>query len=193
MHTIFLEGSKFSKDIASGITNYIMNLFEAFKSSEAELGIQSKIILVNKFPEQNIFYQKSRVAKSEFIIYKRLTFLFNMVFGLRAECDLFHSPYMFLPPKTKNRINVLTVHDLINLEKSFSPRNFLRSLLLRVGVARAHHYICVSHSTKEKLKYHFKTINDDRISVIYQGIDNTFFSEPPALPHPPPSSLPYLL
>jgi len=83
---------------------------------------------------------------------------------------------MFLPPRQKGRINLLTVLDMINFEKPFGIRNKFREISLRLAIKRADYYICISEATKEKLQTYFPAIKDHQIRVTHLGVDRTFFS-----------------
>ncbi len=176
MKQIYLEGSKLSYDVASGISNYIANLVRNFKRYEHQYDFRTTVGFLNKVPRENVFYADvSDLVGSDFTINSYATFVGHVVAGT-LRFDLFHSPYMFLPPKSRDRINLLTVHDTINLERPFSVRSQVRDIMLRRSIVRANFLICISESTKERLKSHFPHLRDDSIFVIYQGIDDIFFS-----------------
>ncbi|HYF69907.1 MAG TPA: glycosyltransferase family 1 protein [Ohtaekwangia sp.] len=176
MKTILLEGSVLSKQVANGISNYLSNLVLYSSQPEPALNFNTRVMVRNGY-DKNIFIKELRLPKSKFLLVSERDFFNSLIFGRLSESvDLFHSPYMFLPPKGSKRFNLLTVHDLINLENPFNLRNKSREIMLRMAISRADHFICISNSTKQKLKEHFPRLSEEQLHTIYQGIDGLFLS-----------------
>jgi glycosyltransferase involved in cell wall biosynthesis len=174
MKSVFLEGSIFSTQIASGISNYLCNLLYYLKGQERKCGFQSKALVVHGY-KRNVFIKQKNIQKEQLILQSKATFFYNILTGsLNCPATIFHSPYMFLPPRSEKHINLLTVHDLINFEKEFSVRDYLREKLLKTAIERADHFICISQTTKNKLKEKFPHLDEKRMHVIHQGIDELF-------------------
>jgi len=82
-----------------------------------------------------------------------------------------------------NRPYIITVHDLIRYlefrrQNTFIQRpNFRDYIYLSMdykGIKKATHIIAVSHTTKRDLIHHL-AIEEERISVVYEGIDHQVF------------------
>jgi len=72
---------------------------------------------------------------------------------------------------------IVTVHDLVRSCFSFTKETITERILLKLdirGIKRASHIIAVSHSTKNDLIKYLK-IPDNRISVVYNGVDHNIF------------------
>jgi glycosyltransferase involved in cell wall biosynthesis len=130
---------------------------------------------VGNIPKENIFFANSGLAAHAFDFITKAEFFRQLVFSTSSDFDLYHSPYMFLPPMQKNRPNVVTVHDLINIKYHQGISGTLRRQLLINTLNRADYYICISNSTRNELLNLFPAIESDRIFVIHQGIDSDFF------------------
>ncbi|HEX73968.1 MAG TPA: glycosyltransferase family 4 protein [Dehalococcoidia bacterium] len=72
---------------------------------------------------------------------------------------------------------IVTVHDLVRLCFGFTTETISERILLRLdirGIKRASHIIATSQTTRNDLIAYLK-IPDDRISVIYNGLDHSIF------------------
>lgn len=175
MNKILFDGSKLSFDVAGGVVNYINNLKKYFIIHEANFQIETNL-LVFKNKDRTTLKTKTIEELRSIKIAGYFKFFKIILFGMPKEYRLFHSPYMFLPPKKKNAINVLTVLDMINFERPFTIRNKLREVALRLAIKRADYYICISNATKNKLQTYFPSVRDDQIKVTYLGIEESFLS-----------------
>jgi glycosyltransferase involved in cell wall biosynthesis len=191
MKSIFLEGSKLRNDVAGGITNYLANLFLHLSNIAPRSNMECKLHLMDGIPDRNIYVSQMRLNTSNTAIDSRIAFARNIFLGTNLECDIYHSLYMLLPPKRKGRVNVLTVCDMINLERSFTVRNKLREFMMRLAIRRADFYICISHATKERLLFHYPKIDKKKIFVTHLGVGSGF-SNDKLLPSAPPAK-PFLL
>jgi glycosyltransferase involved in cell wall biosynthesis len=100
---------------------------------------------------------------------------------LRANVDLVHIPYFNAPIFYPGRY-ILTIHDLIVLSVNtgkastlppvlYAIRRIGYNIVLRVGVYRASHIICVSHTTEKEVVDRLG-VQKTKITTIYEGIDN---------------------
>ena len=80
---------------------------------------------------------------------------------------------------------VLTVHDMIS--ELFSLKQNRQSVLKRKLVNKAHHIVAVSEKTKQDLM-NLMNVRDDKITVIYHGIDKKRYAKSQPL-----VDVPYLL
>ena len=99
----------------------------------------------------------------------------------RLRPDLFHAPHYALPALAPCRA-VVTIHDCIHL---IFPQYLQRRLaytyarsMFRVAVHRARHILTVSEASKKDI-LRFFDVPADKITVIYNAIDDRFFEEPP--------------
>ena len=72
---------------------------------------------------------------------------------------------------------IVTVHDLVRLCFGFTTETISERILLKLdirGIKRASHIIVTSQTTRNDLISYLK-IPDDRISVIYNGLDHSIF------------------
>lgn len=102
--------------------------------------------------------------------------------SLRKEMDvlkqdkfIFHSSYYRLC-KDKNAINVTTVHD-------FSYKFFVTNPLVREincrqifnAIRESDHVVCISENTRKDLFRLLPDVPEQKVSVIYNGVDGRFF------------------
>jgi len=72
---------------------------------------------------------------------------------------------------------IVTVHDLVRFCFGFARETISERILLKLdirGIKRASHIIAISQNTRNDLIKYLK-IPDDRISVIYNGVDHSIF------------------
>jgi glycosyltransferase involved in cell wall biosynthesis len=99
----------------------------------------------------------------------------------RERIDVFHAPHYVLPPLAHCR-SVVTIHDCIHLMfPQYLPNRFA------LGYARASIWMAartsdrvltVSETSKRDI-LHFFDVPADKITVIYNGIDERFWLQPP--------------
>jgi len=97
----------------------------------------------------------------------------------RQKCDLIHCPANTCPPYSACPI-VVTIHDL-NLLKDPARKNSEHALYfkkqLSSAVKVAHKILTGSHNAKQELLAKFPELPENKISVIYHGLDTEkFFS-----------------
>ena len=131
------------------------------------------------------------VRKIESRRYLSLAESYRLARLVESQDDIVHLPnqnFARYALRTKNPF-VVTVHDLIRFCFDFSRETITERILLKLdirGIKRASHIIAVSQHTKSDLIEYFK-MPDDRISVIYNGIDHSIFkpydTKPPDEPY----------
>ncbi len=98
----------------------------------------------------------------------------------RARLDLFHEPHYVLPPLTLTK-SLVTIHDCIHLMFPQYLPNRLAYVYARASMWAAAHrasrVLTVSESSKRDI-LHFFDIAPEKITVIYNGIDERF-NQPP--------------
>jgi len=167
----FLDASIFSLQIRGGISRYtfeIASYLTSQSSDEMLLGLlpgyQKNIFStsLNKFEYLNLPWP---ILEHRYFSKKIASHRFKII----------HSPYLLLPKKAANRVNVLTVHDLISLEAKRSVRTQLKNRLFVGAVQRADAIIFISNETKRIFSERFEYLNKNAISeVIYNGVGRNF-------------------
>lgn len=98
---------------------------------------------------------------------------------VRSQDDIIHLPnqnFARYALFVKN-LYIVTVHDLVRLCFGFTKEPISERILLKLdiwGIKRASHIIATSQATRNDLITYLK-IPDDRISVIYSGVDHSIF------------------
>ena len=98
---------------------------------------------------------------------------------IRGEGDVIHLPNQNFARYAlfgKNPF-IVTVHDLIRFCFGFAKETISERILLKLDIRyikRASHLIAVSHNTRNDLIKYLK-VPDSKISVIYCGVDRSFF------------------
>ncbi|MCS7257874.1 MAG: glycosyltransferase family 4 protein [candidate division WOR-3 bacterium] len=99
--------------------------------------------------------------------------------ALRRNADnlsVFFSPAHILPPLPQRIKTVLTVHDLVAILYPETMANYNRlvhRIYFKQSIIRAHKIIAVSEWTKKLLCEYF-SLQPEKISVIYEGYDESF-------------------
>jgi glycosyltransferase involved in cell wall biosynthesis len=100
---------------------------------------------------------------------------------VRTRASIFHEPHYVLPPLTHCR-SVVTIHDCIHLRfpQYLPKRGALAYARAQMGAAasRSNRILTVSEASKRDILEFFK-VAPEKITVIYNGIDERFATEPP--------------
>jgi glycosyltransferase involved in cell wall biosynthesis len=100
---------------------------------------------------------------------------------VRTRASIFHEPHYVLPPLTHCR-SVVTIHDCIHLRfpQYLPKRGALAYARAQMGAAasRSNRILTVSEASKRDILEFFK-VAPEKITVIYNGIDEQFATEPP--------------
>jgi len=96
----------------------------------------------------------------------------------REKIDLLHSPLSYIPLGV-TRPTVVTIHDLRAFREpeaySLVRGQFIRHMVAR-SIRKACHLIAISEFTRSEIADLFN-VPDEKISVIYQGVDHYRFSQ----------------
>jgi glycosyltransferase involved in cell wall biosynthesis len=123
------------------------------------------------FFRQQLSFNKDLIdlKSSKFLFMKRYLNLNSKNY----DKHLFHSSH-YRVENSKNAINVTTVHD-------FTYEHFIKGLAQKVhswqknvAINNSDGIICVSQSTKKDLLQFIPGINENKIRVIYNGVDTAF-------------------
>ena len=127
----------------------------------------------------NVSFFSRRAVKAIWQDWRFITML-NRVTGIVHLPNHHLGRYGFF----RSRPYIITVHDLIRLLELNGHSNFIHQPNIRdkvclaldyKGIKRATHIIAVSHTTKRDL-VQYLGIPEERISVVYEGIDHRVFS-----------------
>lgn len=90
------------------------------------------------------------------------------------DCDLLHSSY-YRTHSNEKVINVVTIHDFIYEKFDNRAQKIFHLIQKKRALNKADAIICVSKNTKSDLIKYYPEISHDKISVIYNGVDNNVF------------------
>jgi mannosyltransferase len=154
----------YSLQKAGGISKYWTELIKR----------QKKNILFYEFENQNIFRNSLKIStlkesKIPLLILRYLPFLKKI-----KSNSIFHSSY-YRTTFQKDIINITTVHDLTYNYFAKGLPKVIHNYQKYLTIKNSDGIICVSNNTKKELLKFFPSINEEKIKVIYNGVDNSFF------------------
>ncbi|MCL0053303.1 glycosyltransferase family 4 protein [Dehalococcoidales bacterium] len=111
--------------------------------------------------------------------YLSLIEAYHLLRSIRSQDDIIHLPNQNLARYALFVSNpyIVTVHDLVRLCFGFDKETISERIWLKLdiwGIKRASHIIATSQNTRNDLITHLK-IPDNKISVIYNGVDHSLF------------------
>ncbi|MGN7808437.1 glycosyltransferase family 4 protein [Flavobacterium johnsoniae] len=126
--------------------------------------------------EEN-FFRKQLAIDKNFINTKGSQFLsFKRYLNLISKDDqrhIFHSSY-YRTETGKNTVNITTVHD-------FTYEYFVKGVSQKVhswqknaAISNSNGIICISENTKKDILHFLPHVNESKIKVIYNGVDEEF-------------------
>lgn len=173
---------------SSGIGTYIRNLVPRILDSRPEtqfylLGRPSEMKEWHGFnkPNARLIHVKSPI----FTVREQL----EMAVKIPGDTNLFWSPNYNIPVFYRGKLMV-TVHDVFHLAMGTIIRGWHRRLyakaMFRLLTRRTDQILCVSEFTKRELE-RWAGGNPDRMEVIPNGLEDSWFAAPPpGRPHPKP-------
>lgn len=172
---IAIDASGTIKPHLSGIEHYarliIRSLISQSNSSDTRFILYSPKSLANILPVS------SRVAH-RVIPFPRLWSQIRLAIQTIVKpSDVLFVPSHVIPFLTRGRV-VTTIHDLGFLHyPSLYPtlNRWYHTLTFRFSVKRASHIIAISEFTKADILKHTPTLDKNKISVIYHGVDTELF------------------
>lgn len=168
--SFFNVGLDFRMAQHTGIGTYLRGLAAGIEKNDllgpTELAYFGKKSFPN-YQSAQIYFDAPIYSLSEQLRYRQFT----------ERCRLWHAPQYNIPfSKGKSKL-IVTVHDLIHwvYRKSLRPTQRLYAeVMLRRAVSHADHIITVSENSKQDL-VRFLNVHPDKVSVVYNGIDNDFY------------------
>jgi len=171
--TFVLQGGR------SGLSTYILDLLRALQLEDQE-NIYHLLMARNEedlVPLLNPNFSKD--LKPSLINHPLVNLVWHnsMLAAAGRQFDLLHIPSARRIPVLKRTKVVATVHDLaaFSVERKYAPARMLfNRKVVPAMIRRANHVIAVSEQTKNDL-VRFARYPEDRISVIYSGINHDLF------------------
>lgn len=125
----------------------------------------------------NSFYNNLNIP-SELLIQLTDKYLFlkrylPIKIPIQKQPFIFHSTYYRLC-KNKNAINIITVHDFVYDYYRHGLSKLVHCLNKYYAIKNADYIICVSENTKKDLMKFVTGIDEEKIKVIYNGVDGCF-------------------
>jgi glycosyltransferase involved in cell wall biosynthesis len=177
MH-VLVDARLYSSEF-TGIGRYTYELLEEFFKQKPDwkftIFLGEKEFKVFIPPSKNI--KKILANEKIYSVREQTTFLFKLN---KVSADITWFPH-FTVPYFYNRPYITTVHDLT---LSFFPGKKMNSfihrtvyfLVLRNALKNSKHILTVSNHTKKDLVKH-ENIQKEKISVVYNAVNNTFFNK----------------
>jgi glycosyltransferase involved in cell wall biosynthesis len=169
---VVLDNIIFSLQKSGGISVYwqqhLINLLKD-KNIISDL-IEFENVIDNFFRQQLIIDEKLiHIENSQLLFFKRYI---NLI-AKNDHKHIFHSSY-YRTEKGSNTINVTTVHDFTYEYYSKGLSRKLHSWQKNAAINNSDGIICISENTKKDLLRFLPHINEDKLRVIYNGVDPSF-------------------
>jgi glycosyltransferase involved in cell wall biosynthesis len=172
----------------TGIGNYIRHLlkyiFELDKENSYVIFLSPEEYDNFKLPNERI--KKIKVSAKWYGWKEQFLFPFQLY---KEKLDLMHFTH-FNSPILYFKKSIVTIHDITPY---FFPGHKMKATIRKIGfrmvffssVKKASKVIAVSKNTKNDIVNYFK-INENKIEVIYEGVDEQFMACSDDAPHPNP-------
>lgn len=154
----------YSLQKAGGISKYWTELIKR----------QKRNVVFYELKNQNIFRNSLKIStlkesKIPLLILRYLPFLKKI-----KLYSIFHSSY-YRTTFQKDIINITTVHDFTYNYFAKGLSKVFHNCQKKIAIKNSDGIICVSNNTKKELLNFFPSINEKKIKIIYNGVDNSFF------------------
>ncbi len=183
MITIGIDGNEANVEKRVGVSVYALNLLKYFNkaaSQEIQFNIYLKISPMSDLPKENKYF-KYKIINGKFL-WSQISlpiYLYS-----HKNIDVYFSPAHYLP-RFCPVPQVVTIHDLAYL---YYPEDFKKKDLWQLknwtkfSVNKADKIIAVSKTTKKDIVKNYG-INEDKVSVIYNGFEKTAKEKTSAVKH----------
>ena len=102
-----------------------------------------------------------------------------MPLKIPANLDCFWSPHYNVPVFYRGKM-IVTIHDLAHLALKDINKSFLKKFyanaMFRIATYKARDIVCVSNFTKTELIKYVPNVKKNKITVIYNGVDEKWFN-----------------
>ncbi|MBD5242447.1 MAG: glycosyltransferase family 4 protein [Barnesiella sp.] len=177
MKNLLLDNIIFSLQRAGGISVVWANLI----NNITQHGIDFKCIEYGA--SKNIYQDKLNISDDRIINSSNKALDFRRYFSPTIKINsptIFHSSYYrtINSPLVKN---ITTVHDFTYEYFNHGPRAWIHKWQKFNAIRNSERIVCVSNHTKSDLLKFFPEVSSDKISVIYNGVSNSYkkLSSPP--------------
>lgn len=126
--------------------------------------------------KNNIFREKLSINESDIYELNKRFFIFKRFFDLKIKINstfLFHSSYYRISSNPQ-AINITTVHD-------FTYEYFVKGLKKKIhcwqkhrAIHKSDYILCISESTKKDLLKFMPNVDENKITVIYNGVSEEY-------------------
>ncbi len=183
---IHFDNLIYSLQRAGGISTYWTELISRLLRDQHEVSF-------SELPHQNISRQGLDIPEQYLTLTKGKRVLLNRfkVLPLAAEKDpfIFHSSYN-RTTRNPNARQVITIHDFVHEKFYRGLRRYLHLYQKNKAIIAAEKIIVVSENTKKDLLHFHPYLQEEHISVIYNGVSTEFY---PLASEGATANRPYLL
>lgn len=131
---------------------------------------------------ENVFRKRLNIPNESLIKISDFGISIKRYFDIKSNRTspyIFHSSHYRLD-KCKYARNITTVHDFVYEYYVGGVKQKIHSLQKWRAIRGADVVICISESTKRDLLHFIPEIDEKRITVIYNGVDNSYYKMQPA-------------
>lgn len=145
--------------------------------SELIKGLIKKKLKINFLEGKNALknHDRKKIFLSDKIILEKGSILRRRFLNPKIKSNIFHSSYYRTSKLSK--FNVVTIHDFMNEKYPSHPRDYILSRIKKNACMKADHIIVVSECTKNDLINFYPFVDPNKISVIHNGVNDSFFPE----------------
>lgn len=156
----------------TGIGRYVSNLLKNLKEVKGIENHKFSMLAVDEIPEKE--FTQFKINSKIFSLNEQLELPVKIA---RSHIDLLHSPQFNIPLLSRTP-QVTTIHDCAYDRfpeefTSYKAKAYYK-FMFPMALQKSKRIIAVSESTKRDLIEFYK-ITPEKISVIYEGVDNKFF------------------
>jgi glycosyltransferase involved in cell wall biosynthesis len=174
---VYLDNIVFSIQKFGGASTYWQELLKRFVSKE-------NVILISQNEDKPIFDIDGELFdyksnKNSFLLEKTFKPKFLRYLPLTKRLpkgSLYHNSY-YRTCFQKSVVNIFTIHDFAHKKgyASSFPRNVVHIGLTSIGLKNADGIIAISENTKKDLLFYYPNIPENKIKVIYHGVNEDFY------------------
>lgn len=165
---IILDNIIFDLRKVGGVSKYWAETIKRLDKTNLSITFLEGSSISNNFDRNKLSLKGEKILDKGSAIKRRLI-------SPRIEAEIFHSSYYRV--STKAKFNIVTIHDFINEKYPSHPRDLILSKIKKHACSVADHIVVVSECTKKDLLEHYPSIDPNTVSVIYNGVDDSFFPD----------------
>ncbi len=158
---------------AGGISVYWYELNKRFLQSH------NNILFIEEEKTDNIFRHQLLIPQEKLLIKTNLPVVIArylpVSFPHGIKESIFHSSYYRIPTDKRLK-SVVTVHDFIYEKMRKGTKKWIHQTQKKAALERASGIVCISESTRRDMLQLFPHLSTKKISVIYNGVSDSFFT-----------------